>query len=389
MLKDSAVAHYFWLLTAAALSIFVLYAPQPLLPLFADIYGLSEAEAGLLMTVTMLPLAIAPLSYGFLLGFVKPIKVLRLSLLALTLMTCLTGLTQTFNQLLFIRFVHGLIIPASLTAVMAFLAHSVKEGGSLQGSMSLYVTATISGGFIGRFLAGTSVDLIDWRIFFFILSAMLAACFIMVTRRDIPSAEKRGEATYDSGMSLHTVRPYIPLYLAVFCLFFVFCGTLNYLPFRIVELTGSRSGFLTGIMYSGYISGIITSMAARRIVRWAGSDIIAMIASNTLFLLFLTGMLVPSIPVLFVLVFPFCGSMFLVHTVASAAVNRKAGKHSGLASGLYVSSYYGGGVLGSYLPGLILEHSGWGVMIVSQVILGCSGVGLLIQYFRNTSRSHH
>jgi len=49
--------------------------------------------------------------------------------------------------------------------------------------------------------------------------------------------------------------------------------------------------------------------------------------------------------------------MFLVHTVATAVVNRKAGQHRGLASGFYVSSYYCGGVLGMYIPGLILGLS--------------------------------
>jgi len=382
--RDNAVIQFFWLLTAAALNIFVLYAPQPLLPLFADLYGLSEAAAGLLMTVTMLPLALAPLSYGYLLGFIRPIQVLRFSLLLLAVMTWMTGLTESFNQLLVVRFLQGLIIPASLTAVMAFLANSVEEGGSLQTAMSLYVTATISGGFVGRLLAGMSTDFVDWRIFFFVLSGLLAACFFMIkpdeTRRGV---EVRATEVADDSTWL-MVRSCIPVYLAIFCLFFVFCGTLNYLPFRTVELAGTRSGFLTGIMYCGYITGIVTSLAAGKIVQRAGSDVVVMIVGNILFLVFLTAMLLPSTVILFILIFPFCGAMFLVHSIASAAVNRRAGKRSGLASGLYVSSYYGGGILGSYLPGLVFEHSGWGAMVTSLVVFGSAGVALFVFYFRKS-----
>lgn len=384
MTRDNAVIQFFWLLTAAALNIFVLYAPQPLLPLFADLYGLSEAAAGLLMTVTMLPLALAPLSYGYLLGFIRPIQVLRFSLLLLAVMTWMTGLTESFNQLLVVRFLQGLIIPASLTAVMAFLANSVEEGGSLQTAMSLYVTATISGGFVGRLLAGMSTDFVDWRIFFFVLSGLLAACFFMIkpdeTRRGV---EVRATEVADDSTWL-MVRSCIPVYLAIFCLFFVFCGTLNYLPFRTVELAGTRSGFLTGIMYCGYITGIVTSLAAGKIVQRAGSDVVVMIVGNILFLVFLTAMLLPSTVILFILIFPFCGAMFLVHSIASAAVNRRAGKRSGLASGLYVSSYYGGGILGSYLPGLVFEHSGWGAMVTSLVVFGSAGVALFVFYFRKS-----
>ena len=53
------------LLLCSVFTFFVLYGPQPILPLLARDHSLSEAEAGLLMTVTMLPLAIAPLAYGY------------------------------------------------------------------------------------------------------------------------------------------------------------------------------------------------------------------------------------------------------------------------------------------------------------------------------------
>ena len=81
--QNSAFAKHFWVLTAAALNVFVLYSPQPLLPLFAHQYGLTESSAALLMAVTMLPLAIAPLSYGYLLSYIPPIRLLRLSLIIL------------------------------------------------------------------------------------------------------------------------------------------------------------------------------------------------------------------------------------------------------------------------------------------------------------------
>ena len=166
----------FWVLTAAALNVFVLYAPQPLLPLFASLYTVSEPTAGLIMTATMLPLAIAPLSYGYLLGYVQPLRLLRVSLLLLVILTAMTGFVQTFPQLLVVRFLQGMIIPASLTAVMAFLAQPGKSGLNLQRSMSLYVTATISGGFLGRLLAGVSSTFINWQTFFYLLAYIYACC---------------------------------------------------------------------------------------------------------------------------------------------------------------------------------------------------------------------
>ena len=45
----------------------VLYAPQPLLPGLATRFGIGPGEASLAITLTMLPLAFAPLFYGFVL----------------------------------------------------------------------------------------------------------------------------------------------------------------------------------------------------------------------------------------------------------------------------------------------------------------------------------
>jgi YNFM family putative membrane transporter len=41
-----------------------LYTPQPLLPSLAAHFGVDAGEASLLITLTMLPLALAPLFYG-------------------------------------------------------------------------------------------------------------------------------------------------------------------------------------------------------------------------------------------------------------------------------------------------------------------------------------
>ena len=54
-----------------------LYAPQPLLPVLAVDFGRAPTEASLLITLAMLPLAVAPLIYGYLLVSVPAGKVAR------------------------------------------------------------------------------------------------------------------------------------------------------------------------------------------------------------------------------------------------------------------------------------------------------------------------
>ncbi len=369
-------------LVAAALSVFVLYAPQPLLPFFAELYGVSESEAALLMAVTMLPLAAAPLSCGYLFRFVTVLRVLRASLLTLGSLTLLMGLDLPFAQLLLVRFGQGLCIPAALTAVMAHLA-AAGRGGTLQRGMSMYVAATIVGGFLGRLLAGLTSAVVDWHFFYLLLGAGIIGGSLVIR----PEKVERGtrDTPPSVGVPAGTLRdvvPCLPVYLSVFCLFFVFCGSLNYLPFRVVELTGFRSDLLAGVMYGGYLTGIGTAMGAGRFIRLAGSAGRVMISGYLLFLLVLAAMLLPWTGGLFALLFPFCGAMFLVHTVATAVVNRTAGDSLNLASGVYVSSYYSGGVAGMYVPGLVFERYGWEGMIVGMLGVCIAGLLPLLVFFR-------
>ena len=73
------------LIIATVLAYFVMYAPQPLLPMFSRNFSVTETDAALLMTATLLPLGIAPLSYGYLLESVSSLKLLRFSILVLSL----------------------------------------------------------------------------------------------------------------------------------------------------------------------------------------------------------------------------------------------------------------------------------------------------------------
>jgi len=72
-------------LIATVIAFSTLYIPQPMLPLLAGRFEVSAGEAGLLMTLAMLPLAFAPVLYGYFLQAIPARLMLQvaLSLLAL------------------------------------------------------------------------------------------------------------------------------------------------------------------------------------------------------------------------------------------------------------------------------------------------------------------
>jgi MFS family permease len=74
---------------------------------------------------------------------------------------------------------------------------------------------------------------------------------------------------------------------------------------------------------------------------------------------------VPSGAAIFATMFFICGGMFFVHATAMGTMNKLASEHRAIANGLYISIYYAGAALGSWLPGLIYQEFGWGAFTVT------------------------
>lgn len=342
------------------LSFSALYAPQPLLPLLARQLSIDLSSASLLMTVVFIPLSIAPLAYGLLLGRVSPGRMLQVSvpLLALTQIPFL--FSDRFGVLMTARLAQGLLIPAILTALMTFTA---QRGGALQRSMSIYIASTITGGFAGRAVSGALASAFGWRAPFLFLMLSLVLAFLLLLRLPVAGELKLLRAEPRRLFQLLADSHLRNFYVVVFCFFFAFAAMMNFLPFRLTELQGEASSLRIGLVYSGYLCGVVTALGSSAICRRLGGELPAIRYGLLVYGVSLFGFLTRTVPLLFVLMFLFCGAMFLVHSTCSSYLNRIGGNDKGMVNGLYVASYYFGGMLGSFLPGLLYRHFGWSVLV--------------------------
>jgi YNFM family putative membrane transporter len=335
-----------------------IYLPQPLLPLLAEVYGVSRATASLTVTATMLPLGLAPLAYGFFLDAVpaRPLIGLSLGLLALT--TAVLPLCPDFEIFLGLRVLQGMVVPCLLTALMTYLATSTPPA-LVRRVMAGYIAVTVLGGFSGRFFSGLAAHMLGWQFPFFSLAAVLALCalaclalppdgrsaFLPIRLRDAP--EVLGKPGF------------LTTYLVVGLLFFVFSGMLNLLPFRLGELEGGYTPLRAGVMYCGYLMGIITCLTSHRLSGRLGGAAGAMAMGAVVVIGAVALFAVPDAAAVFASVFVLCTGMFLAHSVAPGVLNSAEPEHKGLVNGLYISFYYSGGALGSYLPGLAFGQVGF------------------------------
>ena len=209
----------------------VMYATQPLQPLLAKEFNVSMTKASHFTAVIMLFLALSPIIYGYILEKVNAKKMLINSSLVLFVTNIFLGLSTTYELFIFFRTIEALVVPAILTSLMSILANIDKE--NIKFNMSIYVAATVFGGLIGRVFSGFIATNFSYQYVFYSLSFAILESIYFINKLTY-----EGEATivkaklYDVIEILKDKR-FITIYLLMFCVFFVFAGVLNVLPFRL------------------------------------------------------------------------------------------------------------------------------------------------------------
>lgn len=351
------------------ISLSVMYVTQPIQPLFAKEFSVSLSQASLLTSVVLLPLAIAPIFYGYLLEKIDPRRLLLLALWIVGSIQILLIFPKNFYLFMALRLLQALCIPALLTTILTLLTRR-GERYNMQRQVSIYVAASIVGGMLGRLFSGFMASAFSWQIGFVILGL---ACFLaMLPVYYMPQGERVSVVkikAIDVWQHISDKR-YLILLLMVFIMFFSFQAILNFLPFRAQELNPNIRESSLGILYTGYLIGIVVSLLAQNISIILGGKIRAITFGLFFFAASILLTLLPRFAFLFCAVFFICAGMFIAHSILTNLVNSINPGKKGISSGLYLAFYYAGGCIGSVAPGYLYHHYGWMVFV-------CCVVGLL------------
>jgi MFS transporter, YNFM family, putative membrane transport protein len=339
----------------------VMYATQPLQPLLAKEFDISITKASQFTAVIMLFLAISPIIYGYILEKVNAKKMLINSSIVLFITNILLGLSSSYELFLLFRTIEALVVPAILTSLMSILANIDKE--NIKFNMSIYVAATVFGGLLGRVFSGFIATNISYEYVFYSLSFA-----ILISIYFINKLSYEGEATIvkpkiSDVTSILKDKRFSTIYLLMFCVFFVFAGVLNVLPFRIKEISSNVSEFQISLLYLGYGMGILVSLNSKKIIKFFKNEVNTILFGLVFFMFITIFLTIPNILTMFVLIFFFCLGMFTVHSVSTGLANSMISSQKSLTSGMYLTFYYLGGAFGSYIPSLIYEKFGWDIVI--------------------------
>jgi len=345
----------------------VMYATQPLQPLLAKEFGITMAQSSLFTAVIMFWLGIAPIIYGYILESMSSKKMLIVASMILFVTNLVLGFSDSFEMFLLARCVEGLVVPAILTSSMTILANIDKK--NIQFNMSIYVASTVFGGLVGRVMSGFIATEFGWRVVFFSLSFALLVALFFIKNLNLDINAKLTKASLQDVMSILKDRRFAIIYILMFSVFFVFAGLLNLMPFRMKELFGDVSEATIGLLYLGYGVGVVIALLSRKIVKFFGNEIKTMLIGGAFFTFITLFFISKSLVVIFSMMFLLCVGMFTVHSIATGLANSMKESQKGLTSGMYLTFYYIGGAIGSFVPSMIYTKYGWDYVIFGFIFI--------------------
>ena len=363
-------------LLATIISFSTLYIPQPMLPLLAERFGVSPGEAGLLMTLAMLPLAFAPVVYGYFLQAIPARSMLIIALGLLALNQVCFYFVDAFWQMLMLRLLQGLLLPAIFTALMTYCASTVPAT-MVRRAMGFYIGATILGGFGGRLLGGLFASAFDWHMAFVVIGLMQLLPLALLLSVDADADINFARLDAKSIARVLREPNYRFIFLALASVFFVFSGILNIVPFHLSEIEPGATPLLISLLYLGYLIGSPISFYSERIGKRLDDERAGLLLGLAVHAVGLVSLLFVAFHGLVVAMFLLAGGFFLIHALLSGLANHIASEHRGVVNGLYVSVYYFSGALGSWLPGYVYEGLGWHGMVIAFIgLLGISAFSI-------------
>ena len=359
---------------AAAGAFLHLYAPQAVLPLMAREYQVGAADASAVITAGTIAVAATAPFAGALSDVLGRRRVIVAAMALLLIPSVMVALAPDLPQLIFWRFVQGLLLPPIFAVTVAYVGDEWPPAEAT-GVIGLYAGASAAAGFFGRFVPGMLADHVGWRGGFLALAAMAAACTAVVALLLPPERRFRrasGFAASGWQMLAHLRNPQLlAIYAVGFGVLFNFIATFTYVSFHLAAPPFERSAAFIGSIFVVYLVGAACALWTGRAVAAFGRrafvlGVLAVWACGVL------ATLLPSVAaiVLGLLIASICGILAQAASTSFVAVSAATGTSA--AVGLYVTSFYIGGSFGGWLPGLAYEHGGWPAslaLIVGMIVL--------------------
>jgi YNFM family putative membrane transporter len=345
----------------------LLYCVQPLMPVFAQDFGVSPAESSLSLSLSTGFLAFAIFCAAAVSEGMGRKSLMFASLLGAAVCTLACSVAPNWHLLLIFRALEGFLLGGVPAVAMAYLAEEIDPRG-LGSAMGLYIAGNAFGGMAGRVVTGTMAEFFDWRPALFTVGLMglaTAIGFLLLLPPSRNFSPRKGfEASFHIRAWLGHVRnPALPLLFAIgFLAMGAFVTVYNYAGFRLMAAPYNLNQSELGLIFTAYLFGIAASWASGRLGDRLGHFVV-MQSGVLIAAAGAVATLSSSLPVIITGIVLVTIGFFVTHSVASALVGRLARDTKGHASSLYLLAYYLGSSIAGSIGGYFWLVGGWSAVV--------------------------
>jgi MFS transporter, YNFM family, putative membrane transport protein len=358
--------------TIAFLTLVDLFATQVIIPSLTARYNVSPATMGSAVSACTFGMAAASLLVALFSDRLDRRMGIVVALLVLSVPTALLAWAPNVGAFAALRVVQGLCMATAFSLTLAYLGERMT-GPAAASAFAAYVTGNVASNLIGRFVSSGVAGKwgIDASFFVFaglnLVGAAVAAAAIHRTAK-----MQRGTDMARSplvAVKAHLASPALRSgFMFGFCILFVFIAVFTYVNFELGPAGFGLSMMHLGVAYVVFLPSIFTTPQAGRLAGWIGLRRASwfglavalmgtgLMALNALWAVLL-GMCLVAI------------GTFLAQALATGFVSRAATADRAAASGLYLASYFSGGLIGAVVLGQVYTHYGWHVMLACVAVV--------------------
>jgi MFS transporter, YNFM family, putative membrane transport protein len=361
-----------------------LFAAQAILPSLAERFGAAPAEIGFAVNASTIGMALAGLGVVFFGGAVDRRIGVVASLALLSLPTFALSLVPDLSAFTALRIVQGVFMVTAFSLTMSYLAERCTAAQSTT-ALAAYVTGVVASNLVGRLVAATVTGELGVPANFVLFAALnlagaALAYFVLRAAKPMGSSLEplRAPATV---IRDHLSNACLRTSFAIgFLILFAFIGVFTYVNFVLAAPPLGLSAMALGLVYFVFLPSMATTPLAGAVATRIG-------ARRSF--LFSLGLAIAALPLLLVSALPavIAGlaivgvGTFFAQATATGFVGRAAKRDRAAASGLYLASYYLGGLAGAALVGKVFERYGWtsSVMVIGAALSVAAALAAMLK----------
>lgn len=336
-----------------------LFAAQAILPSLTRAYGVTPAEMGFAVNASTLGMAAAGIVIALISNRIDRRRGIWISLACLAIPTTLLGTMPDLATFTALRIAQGVFMSSAFTLTMAYLGEQYSAN-EIASALAAYVTGNVACNLFGRLMSASLASSFGLEVNFYVFAALnlAGAALVFFTLQRMTPMTPSTRSPIAAWVQHFRTPELAAVFGLGFLILFVFLGTFTYVNFVLSREPISLSAMSLGFVYFVFVPSVLTTpLAGRAVPRFGVRP--TFWASFAVAAAGLPLLLTPSLTlVLSGLVLVAVGTFF-AQAAATGYVSRAAKTERGAASGIYLASYYLGGLVGSAMLGFVFDRFGW------------------------------